>query len=147
MGPGFVLFFGRGPEDAALKGNLLAIRVLIVDDSDAVRDGLRSILARQSGISIVGEAVNGIDAIDKVERLRPDVVLVDAQMPEMDGIEATAHIKGVLPETRVLLLTVHTGLMGEARDAGADAYLTKDTGREELIRTIQELAQGEQSVT
>ena len=112
-----------------------------MDDSSAVRDGLRSILVRQSGISVVGEAVNGIDAIDKAERLRPSVVLMDVQMPEMDGIEATAHIKGVLPDTRVLLLTVRTGLMDEAAAAGADAYLTKDTGRVELIRAIQELAE------
>ena len=137
-----VLGEGR-PEGAALKGKQLAIRVLIVDDSNAVRDGLRSILARQPGISIGGEAVNGIDAIGKAERLRPDVVLMDVQMPEMDGIEAMAHIKGVLPDTRVLLLTVRTGLMDEAAAAGADAYLTKDTGRDELIRTIQELAERE----
>lgn len=131
------------PEGAAPKGKLLATRVLIVDDSSAVRDGLRSILARQPGISVVGEAINGIDAIDKAERLRPSVVLMDVQMPEMDGIEAMAHIKGVLPDTRVLLLTVRTGLMDEAAAAGADAYLTKDTGRDELIRTIQELAERE----
>ena len=64
-------------------------------------------------------------------------------MPEMDGIEATAHIKGVLPDTRILLLTVHTGMMKDATAAGADACLAKDTGRDELIRTIQGLADRE----
>jgi DNA-binding NarL/FixJ family response regulator len=91
-------------------------------------------------MSIVGEAINGIDAIDKAELLRPDVVLMDAQMPEMDGIEATTHIKGLLSDTRILLLTMHTGLRDEASDAGVDAYLTKDTGREELLKVIRELA-------
>lgn len=117
--------------------------MLIVDDSSAVRDGLHTILVRQCGISVVGEAINGIDAIDKAERLQPSVVLMDVQMPEMDGIEATAHIKGILPDTRILLLTVHTELVDEAAAAGADAYLAKDTGRDELIRTIQELAKRE----
>jgi DNA-binding NarL/FixJ family response regulator len=128
------------PEGATLKGGLLATTVLIVDDSSAVRDGLRSILVRQTDMSIVGEAVNGIDAIDKAEMLRPDVVLMDAQMPEMDGIEATAHIKGLLGGTRILLLTAHQGLRADASEAGVDAYLTKDTGREELLRMIRELA-------
>lgn len=91
-------------------------------------------------MSIVGEAVNGIDAIDKAEVLRPDVVLMDAQMPEMDGLEATTHIKALLSDTRILLPTVHMGLRDEASDAGVDAYFTKDIGREELLRVIRELA-------
>jgi DNA-binding NarL/FixJ family response regulator len=91
-------------------------------------------------MSIVGEAVNGIDAIDKAEVLRPDVVLMEAQMPEMEGIEATTHFKGLLSDIRIVLLTVHTGLRDEASDAGVDAYLTKDTGGEELLRVIRELA-------
>ena len=131
------------PSGAIPRGYLLTVRILIVDDSGAVRDGLRSILARQPGISVVGEAINGIDAIDKAERLRPDVVLMDVQMPEMDGIEATVHLKGILPDTRILLLTVHSGLREDAETAGADAYLTKDTGRDELLRVIQELADRE----
>jgi CheY-like chemotaxis protein len=64
---------------------------------------------------------------------------MDAQMPEMDGMEATTHIKGLLRDTRIILLTVHTGLRDDASDAGVDAYLTKDTGREELLRGIRKL--------
>ena len=119
------------------------IRVLIVDDSRAVRDGLRGILSSHEDMSVVGEAVNGIDAIDKAERLRPDVILMDAQMPAMDGVEATVHIKGLLPDTKVLFLTVHPGFITDALDAGADGYLMKDSGRDELLNAIRDLARAD----
>ena len=122
-------------------GRLRRIRVLIVDDSRAVRDGLRSILSPQADIEVVGEAVNGIDAVAVVEQLKPDVILMDAQMPVMDGIEATVHIKALLPDTRVLVLTVHTGFVDEALAAGADRYLMKDSGRQELLSAIRELGE------
>ena len=117
------------------------IRVLIVDDSRAARDGLRSILNPNADMEVVGEAVNGIDAVAVVEKLQPDVILMDAQMPVMDGIEATVHIKALLPDTKVLILTVHMGFADEALAAGADRYLMKDSGRQELLAAIRELGE------
>ena len=115
------------------------ISVLLVDDSAAVRDGLQSILRAYDDIDVVGEAGDGLEAISKAEQLRPGVILMDAQMPGMDGVEATRQIKERLPAVRVLFLTVHSGYIDEALAAGADAYLQKDTGRQELLQVIREL--------
>ena len=116
------------------------ITVLIVDDTAVVRDGLRSILRAYPDIDVVGEATNGEEAIAQAEKLRPAVILMDAQMPGTDGIAATRHIKQQSPNIRVLLLMVHTGYIEEALAAGADAYLMKDSGRQELVQAIRELS-------
>jgi len=113
------------------------IKVLIVDDSSAVRDGLQSILRAHPDIEVVGEAANGSEAIIKAEQLHPDVILMDAQMPEMDGVEATRRIKERLHELKILFLTVHTTHIEAGLAAGADGYLMKDCGREELLQTIR----------
>ena len=115
------------------------ITVLIVDDSAAVRDGLRSILQANPDIEVLGEAGDGLAAIDRVEELQPDIILMDAQMPQMDGIEATRHIKARWPNIKILFLTVHTEFIEAAVAAGADAYLLKDSGRRELVQAIREL--------
>ena len=115
------------------------IRVLIVDDSSAVRDGLQSILGAHPDIEVVGCAADGLEAIAKAEQLQPGVILMDAQMPEMDGIEATLHIKERLPTIKVLVLTVHTSYIEAALAAGADGYLMKDSGRQELLQAIRQL--------
>ena len=115
------------------------IKVLIVDDDAAVRDGLCSILSAHADIEVVEQAVDGLDAIDKAGNLRPDVILMDAQMPGTDGVEATRRIKERFPEMKVLLLTVHTSYIEEAIAAGVDGYLMKDCGREKLLKTIREL--------
>ena len=121
------------------------ISVLIVDDSLAVREGLRSILRAYSDIEVIGEATDGLAAISKAEQLQPDVILMDAQMPEMDGVEATRQVKERLPAVKVLFLTVHAGYMEDALAAGADAYLLKDSGRRELLQAIRELGDWTQS--
>ena len=126
-------------ETETKEENLL--KILIVDDSAAVRDSLCSILSPHADFKIVGEAEDGLDAIDKANYLHPDVILIDAQMPGMDGAEATRHIKGRFPKIRILLLTVHTSYIEEAVAAGADGYLMKDCGREELCRAIREVGQ------
>ena len=117
------------------------IRMLIVDDSAAVRDGLYAILGAHADIEVVGNAVDGLDAIAKASNLHPDVILRDAQMPEMNGVEATRRIKERLPEIKVLFLTVHANYIEEALAAGADGYMMKDCGREELLRAIRKLGQ------
>ena len=116
------------------------ITVLVVDDSSAVRDGLQSILRAYPDIKVVGEATDGVESIAKAEQLQPKVILMDAQMPELDGIAATRQIKERWPAIKILLLTVHTEYVEAALAAGADGHLLKDSGRRELVQAIRELA-------
>lgn len=116
------------------------IKVLIVDDNEVVREGLKSILEPQSDIDVVGEAVDGLDAVVKAERLVPNVILMDAHMPGMDGTEATRRIKRSLPDVKVLFLTVYGDYVGAALEAGASWYLTKDCRRQDLMEAIRVLA-------
>ena len=111
-------------------------RVLIADDRPHSRRGLRAVLNLRPEIVIVGEAMDGEEAVRLVAALRPHVVLMDAKMPQMDGVEATRLIKERWPEIRVVLLTVHAGYRAEALAAGADAFLIKGCSREELLGAI-----------
>jgi DNA-binding NarL/FixJ family response regulator len=111
-------------------------RVLIADDRPHSRRGLRAVLGLRSEIVIVGEATDGEEAVRLAEALRPDVVLMDAKMPRLDGVEATRFIKERWPEIRLVLLTVHAGYRAEALAAGADAFLIKGCSREELLGAI-----------
>lgn len=115
------------------------ITVLIADDSPATRDGLQSILRAYPEIKVVGEATNGVEAIASAEELQPGVILMDAQMPELDGIAATRQIKERWPNIKILLLTVHKEYIEAGLAAGADGYLLKDSGRQELLQAIKEL--------
>ena len=116
------------------------IKVLIVDDNEVVREGLKSILEPQVDIDVIGEAVDGLDAVTKAEKLNPDVILMDAHMPGIDGTEATRRIKISLPDVKVLFLTVYGDYVGSALDAGANWYLTKDCRRQDLMEAIRVLA-------
>jgi DNA-binding NarL/FixJ family response regulator len=117
------------------------IRLLIVDDLEHVRQGLRTILELEGGLEVVGEACNGLQAIQQVDQLRPDVVLMDLAMPQVDGLEATQCIKSKHPGTGVVMITIHdseeTGEL--AKRVGVDAFLTKGNDTETLIRTIHEV--------
>src|ERR687896_1069221 len=121
------------------------IRILLADDHPVVRDGLRGMLASEDDFEVVGEAASGSAAVRLCERERPDVVLMDLQMPEMDGVTATAEIAARCPGTRVLVLTTYDtdADILRAVEAGATGYLLKDTPRERLFPAIRSAARGE----
>ena len=111
-------------------------RVLIVDDRTQAREGLKAMLATAPPVQVVGEAADGREAINLIAELQPDVVLMDASMPVMDGLEATRLVKALWPEVRIIVLTIHTGLRAEALAAGADAFLVKGCSAGELLASI-----------
>ena len=120
--------------------------ILIVDESSAVRNAVRSFL-EESGFEVCGEAVDGLDAIQKAKHLNPDLIILDFAMPRMNGIEAAMILKQMLPETRILLLTSHSAAM---QDRGAllkdiDAVVPKDGGLSVLLRYIEMLVQVRQA--
>ncbi|GHH59619.1 MULTISPECIES: response regulator [Streptomyces] len=115
------------------------VRVLVVDDQRLIRDGIASLLAIRPGIEVVGTAVDGRDAVAKTLELGPDVVLMDVRMPEMDGIEAVAVLRGRAPECRVVMLTTFEDeeYVVQALRAGAHGYLLKDLPAEELAHAVR----------
>jgi NarL family two-component system response regulator LiaR len=120
------------------------VRVLICDDQAIVREGLRTILGTVPDIEIAGVAGDGAEALELVARTRPDLVLMDLKMPGMDGVQATAAIRALHPEVRVLVLTTYDAdeWVLDAIRSGAAGYLLKDTPREGLVAAIQEVAAG-----
>ncbi len=121
------------------------IRVLITDDHLIVREGLRLILETTEGIDIVGEASDGAECLRLVPELKPDVILMDMQMPRMDGITAIGRLRTDHPEIAIVILTTFNedDLMIRGLQAGARGYLLKDTNRENLLDTIRAAAKGE----
>ena len=117
------------------------IRVLLVDDHAMVRQGLRSVLDAYPDVEVVGEASNGEEAVQMVERLRPSLAVMDINMPKMNGVEATAMIKARYPDTIVIGLSVQTGEEAQRAilKAGAVVLLTKEAAVDELYRTIREV--------
>jgi len=117
------------------------IRVLIVDDHAILRDGIRSLLERQGGITVVAEASNGCEALARVEEFTPDIVLMDVAMPVMDGLEATRRLKETHPEVRVLILTQHSSqeYVTPLLQAGASGYVLKRSGGREVVSAIRQV--------
>lgn len=120
------------------------IRVLLAEDHTIVRKGLRSLLDAEAGIEVVGEADDGRQAVEKARQSLPDLVLMDITMPVLNGLEATRQIKKLLPQTRVLVLTVHTSeeYIIQILQAGASGYVIKHAAVEELIAAITAVSQG-----
>lgn len=120
------------------------IRVMLTDDHPIVRDGLSAVLELQPDIEVVGEAGDGPEAVAKARELKPDVVLMDLQMPGFSGAEATKRILAESPQTRVLILTAYDSDEGilEAVRAGASGYLLKGALRTELVQAIRVIAAG-----
>lgn len=113
------------------------VRVLIADDRPRSREGLRALLATSSEIKVIGEATNGHEAVRMVNEHRPDVVLMDVQMPVMDGLEATRRIKSTCPGVQVIILTLYNAYRTNALAAGAAAFLIKGCPPDELLETIR----------
>lgn len=124
---------------------MTAVRVLLVDDQDMVRAGFRLLLDAEAGIDVVGEARDGRQAVDETRRLRPDVVLMDIQMPGTDGIEATRALTDAGEPARVVMLTTfeRDDYIFEALRAGAAGFLLKNAPPEDLIEAIQVVAGGD----
>ena len=116
----------------------MATRILIVDDKEQVRQDLRTVLALSGDIEILGEATNGLEAIRLVETLLPDVVLLDLEMPIMDGYNAVSAIKSLSPSCRVVVLTVHDypAARQKALQAGVDSFIVKGSSVEQLIKAV-----------
>lgn len=121
------------------------IRVLIAEDQTLMRQGLKTILNFEEGFEVVGEAADGQEAVERALALRPDVVLMDVQMPRMNGVAATARLAAALPTTRVIILTTFDSdeYVFEGIKAGARGYLLKDAPAEELLATIRGVHAGE----
>jgi DNA-binding NarL/FixJ family response regulator len=118
------------------------IRLLLVDDRPAVRRGLRIWLALEPNMEVVGEADDGVEAISLARALRPDVVLMDVEMPGMDGISATAALRSVVPQSAVVILTLYDDAATRtlAREAGAAAFVAKHQREETLLAEVRRVA-------
>ena len=121
------------------------IRVLLVDDQTLIRQGIRLLLEIETGIQVVGQAADGQQALEQVEALHPDVVLMDVRMPEMDGVAATREITKRFPEVKVIILTTFEDdeTVFEGLKAGARGYLLKDISSEEMAEAVRKVAAGE----
>jgi DNA-binding NarL/FixJ family response regulator len=122
-----------------------AIKILIADDHPVVREGLNAMLSREADFKVVGEAKDGVEAVNKVRELTPDVVLMDLRMPEIDGVEAMRQIRPTNPEVKFIILTTYSDddYIFSGIEAGARAYLLKDAPREELFKAIRAVYRGE----
>lgn len=120
------------------------VRVLVVDDHTLFRRGIVTVLANQENINVVGEAVNGLEAIDKAEKLVPDVIVMDLNMPQCSGLEATQALQAKMPQVSILVLTVsdNEADLFHAIKFGATGYILKNTEPEELVQAIHHIAQG-----
>ncbi len=125
------------------------IRVLTVDDHPLLRDGIAALIGSEEDMELIGEASNGREGLDLFRKFRPDVTLMDLQMPEMNGIDAIGAIRGEFPEARIIVLTTHPGdvQVSRALKAGARAYLMKGELRKELLETVRAVHAGQKRLS
>src|SRR3569623_1792736 len=117
----------------------MSVEIVIADDHKLMREGLSSLLGQQEDIVVVGQAVNGREAVQLTEQFEPDVVVMDVSMPDLNGIDATRHIIARKPRTKVIALSMHSDrqFVAEMFRAGAAGYLLKDSAFEELARALR----------
>ena len=125
------------------------IRVLCVDDHPLLREGIAALIGNQTDMELVAEASNGREALDQFRAHRPDITLMDLQMPDVNGIDATSAIRCEFPEARIIVLTTHAGdvQVSRALKAGARAYLLKSLVRKELLETIRAVHAGQKRLS
>ncbi|MBE9460791.1 response regulator [Dyadobacter subterraneus] len=123
----------------------MPIRILVVDDHSVVRQGIITLLEDEDDILIVGEASDGDEVLEKVSKLKPDVVLLDLTMPRVSGLEAIKLLVPVFPDVRILVFSMHNNAdyILSAVTSGAAGYLLKDTGRDEILKAVRSVASGE----
>ena len=127
-----------------MKQESKKIKVLIADDHGIVRAGLASILGFEDDIAVVGEANNGLHAVAQCKALRPDVIIMDLMMPQLNGVEATVRITREMPETKVMILTTYGSAddIGRALEAGAAGAMIKTVSNDTLVSAIRQIAAG-----
>ena len=125
------------------------IQVLSVDDHPLLREGIAALIGNQTDMRVVAEASNGREALELFRKHRPDITLMDLQMPEMNGIDAMSSIRGEFPDARIIVLTTHAGdvQVSRALKAGARAYLLKGSLRKELLETIRAVHAGQKRLS
>ena len=130
------------------KRKLAKVRVLLVDDHQMFREGIKSVINSREDLMVIGEASNGVEAIDKTLDLKPQVVVMDINMPVMNGIKASKKIKELNKEVKILMLTLIDSekFIIDALSNGADSYLSKDVDISELLKVIRKLADGEEYI-
>jgi len=137
---------GAKPTQARKTSSSVPKRILIVDDLPQMRKLIRAYLEEEREFSVCGEAIDGLDAIDKAQNLKPDLIILDASMPRLNGIEAAPKLKKLLPETRIILFTFHENMMlgFDAGQIGVDAVVRKDRGLFPLMESVKQLVQRRQ---
>lgn len=133
----------------AMARNTNQLRIVVADDHELVRRGIRDLLQVQRGWKVVGEAANGCEAVEKVKKLRPDIAILDITMPKMDGLETTRQIRELAVKTRVLILTMHESdqMVRRVLEAGAQGYVLKSDMAMQLIEAVKDLANDKISLT
>lgn len=121
----------------------MTVRILVADDHPVVRHGLRTLLGSRPQWEIIDEAEDGIEAVEKADRLQPDVILLDVSMPRMDGLEACRRIRQIVPKAEVLIVTQHDSpqMMREAVRAGARGYVVKSDAARDLLAAVDAVSQ------
>lgn len=124
----------------------MAVTVFLSEDHQIVRQGLRAILAGEKDLTLVGEAGNGVDTVRLVDRLKPDILVMDLMLPDINGLEVARQVRELSPRTRMIVLSMHSNAayVSAAMQAGASAYILKEAGSEHLLQAIRKVLSGEQ---